>query len=355
MLTIGVDSHKRSLTAVAIDSTGRQLDALQVSSSSRGRNELLRWAGTLPLEPRQWGIEGSGMYGRPLAQQLVGSGERVHEVSGLATSRERRGGIGWSRQKTDSSDALAVARVTLRESTGLPRIYPAGVAQRCKLLTEHRENLVLQRTKLMNQIHAHVALLDPIQMPRVRGTQGRAVLRGWADRGIASADPLLRIQGQIIQQLARLILVYDEVIRELADELSHLAEEAAPSLLALRGAAALTTAKILGEVGDIRRFASRAKFASYCGVAPVEVSSGERVRHRLSRRGNRQLNCALHRIAVTQRRWDPRARSYYERKLSEGKTRKEALRCLKRHLANIVYQLLWADVRPERTADRTAA
>jgi transposase len=355
MLTIGVDSHKRSLTAAAIDSAGREAGTLQVPSTPTGRNQLLEWVKALAPGEHQWGIEGSGMYGRPLAQQLARTGQRVYEVSGLATSRERRGGIGVHRQKTDTSDALAVARVTLRESARLPRIYPAGMAHRCKLLTEHRENLVLQRTKLMNQLHAQVALADSLQMPKIQCAQGRETLRVWAENGIASADPLLRVQGLIIQHLAALILVYDGMIHELAGEMSQLAQEAAPSLLELHGAGALTTAKILGEVGDIRRFPSRAKFASYCGVAPIEASSGERVRHRLNRRGNRQLNCALHTIAMTQRRWHPQARAYLDRKVAEGKTRKEALRCLKRHLANAVFQLLWRDVQVHQPVAAHAA
>lgn len=263
--------------------------------------------------------------------------------------------MGVHRQKTDASDALAVARVTLRECTRLPRIFPDGLAQGCKLLTEHRDNLVVQRTKLMNQLHAHVALLDHVQMPKIHCAQGRDTLRRWADEGLPSSDPLVHLQGQVVQQLARLILTYDEVIRDLKRELEQLAVRSAPSLLALNGAAALITAKIAGEVGDIRRFSSAAKFASYCGVAPVEASSGERVRHRLSSRGNRKLNSALHMIAIVQRHWDPRAQSYIDRKLAEGKTRKEALRCLKRHLANTVFRLLLRDASSHQGALAQAA
>lgn len=355
MLTIGVDSHKNSLMAVAIDSLGRELGVQQVPSTPAGRTQLLHWSRALSDSERQWGVEGSGMYGRLLAQHLAQAEEDVYEVSGLATSRERRGGIGVRRQKTDASDALAVARVTLRERDRLPRIHPDGLAHQCKLLTEHRDNLVIQRTKLMNQLHAHVALLDEVKMPKIHCAQGRATLRCWAEEGLPSSDPLVHLQGQIVQQLARLILVYDEMVRDLTGKLERLAKEAAPSLLTLNGAAALITAKVLGEVGDVRRFASAAKFASYCGVAPVEASSGERVRHRLSRRGNRQLNSALHMVAIVQRHWDPRAQAYLERKITEGKTKKEALRCLKRHLANTVFRLLLRDALPQEGRVVTAA
>lgn len=353
MLTIGVDSHKRSLTAVAVDSMGRQQATTQVPTTCSGRAYLLDWAEALREgAPLRWGIEGSGTYGRPLAQQLARRGQDVLEVPGIATSRERKAALGVHRQKMDTSDALAIARVALREGDRLPRVFPDGVAQRCKVLSEHRDNLVVQRTRLMNQLHAQVSFLDPARMPPISATRGRAVLEQWASMTPSATDPLEQIHLQVVRQLAGLILTYDEMIRQTGCELVRLVTEATPLLVALRGSGALTAARILGEVGDVRRFASAAKFAAYCGAAPIQASSGERVRHRLSRRGNRQLNYSLHTIAVTQRRWDPRAQQYLERKIAEGKSRKEALRCLKRHLANVVYRILSESV--PSTAPRAA-
>jgi transposase len=171
------------------------------------------------------------------------------------------------------------------------------------------------------------------------------MLQQWASEVAQVSDPLEQVHRQVIQQLSKLILTYDEMIRQLSRELTGLARKAAPTLVDLCGVGALTAARILGEVGEIRRFASDSKFASYCGVAPIQASSGDRVRHRLSRRGNRQLNYALQTIAVTKRRWDPRARAFLDRKAAEGKTRREALSCLKRHLANVVFRLLTESAR----------
>jgi transposase len=356
MLTIGVDSHKGSYTAVAIDSVAAEQSSVRVSNTRAGRDELVSWAKS--LEPRsserQWGIEGSGTYGWPLAQQLTEAGDSVFEVPGLATSRERSGGLGVRRQKNDYSDALAIARVALRDSLRLPRVFPAGEGQQCKLLTEHRDNLVLQRTRILNQLQAHIALVDGFALPGVSANRGRRTVTRLAAGHCKGNDPLQATRAQIIQQLAQLILTYDDMIRQITDQLGVLANVAAPALVALRGAGALTAAKIIGEAGDVRRFATTARFASYAGVAPLEASSGDRCRHRLSRRGNRQLNRAIHMIAVTQRRWDPRAKEYLQRKLAEGKTRKEALRSLKRHLANVVFRMLQdaaqAKVRPQAAA-----
>jgi len=342
MLTIGVDSHKGSYTAVAVDSVASERAAMRVANTPAGRAELLAWATVLEPQAgaRQWGIEGSGMYGRPLAESLGGAGETVFEVPGLATSRERSGALGARRQKNDHSDALAVARITLRDSSRLPRVFQGGEPNRCKLLTEHRDNLVLQRTRLLNQLHAHIALIDEAAMPGVSANRARRTIAAWAAGGLKITDPLRSTQAQIVQQLAQLVVTYDRMIQQLTDQLAALAAAAAPALVSMRGVGALTAAKIIGEAGDVRRFATPARFASYAGVAPLETSSGERCRHRLSRRGNRQLNRAIHMIAVTQRRWEPRAQEYLQRKLLEGKTRKEALRSLKRHLANVVFRLI---------------
>jgi transposase len=342
MLTIGVDSHKGSYTAVAIDPVGAEQSSLRVSNTPAGRGELVSWVKSLQprSSERQWGIEGSGTYGLPLAQQLSEAGDTVFEVPGLATSRERSGGLGVRRQKNDYSDAHAIARVALWDSARLPRVFPAGEGQQCKLLTEHRDNLVLQRTRVLNQLHAHTALMDGPALPGVSASRGRRMVTHLAAEPCKGNDPLQVSRAHIIQQLAQLVLTYDDMIRQITDQLGLLANVAAPALVALRGAGALTAAKIIGEAGDVRRFATPARFASYAGVAPLEASSGDRCRHRLSRRGNRQLNRAIHMIAVTQRRWDPRAKEYLERKLEEGKTRKEALRSLKRHLANVVFRLL---------------
>jgi transposase len=345
MLTLGVDSHKHTYVAAAIDVTGRSLAKLTVPVTAAGRARLAQWAHALTpeAEARQWGIEGSGSYGRPLAQALALAGETVFEVPGIATARERHRSLGSQRQKSDATDALAVARVALRDADRLPRVRPSGEAYRCKLLTEHRDNLVLQRTGAINQLHVHVAALETIAPAALSAGRSRQTIRLWATRPFETTDPILAVHATILHQLAHFIQELDRAITVMTRQLVVLTASLAPRLLALRGVRALTAAKILGEAGEMARFPTAAHFASYAGVAPIEASSGDRRRHRLSRRGNRQLNRAIHMIAVTQRRWHPEARAYVARKITAGKTKKEALRGLKRHLANVIFRLLRAD------------
>jgi transposase len=345
MLTVGVDSHKQSYVAVLVDATGRPLADKVMPASVEGIEALIAWAHGIAQDSGavHWGIEGSGSYGRPLAQRLAGTADPVYEVPAIATARERGRGVGRHREKTDRTDALAIARITLREAGRLPRIAPAGEAYQCKLLDEHRENLVLARTRALNHLYAHLVPFGPLARPLFRAKNHRQKLAALAAAPLQTDDPALATRALIIQQLARQILALDADIQELARPLKALAPRVAPSLLTIPGVRELTVVKIAGQVGDVRRFATAAKFAAYAGVAPLEASSGERRRHRLNRRGNRQLNRALHMIAVTQRRWHPIGREFLARAEARGKTRKEALRSLKRHLANVVYRLLQRD------------
>lgn len=343
MLTIGVDSHKRTYVAAAVDAAGRPIASLVVDTTAAGRTTLVQWALRLadPDGPScLWGIEGSGSYGRPLAQQLARCGYTVFEVPGLATSHQRTHSPGQQRTKTDLTDALAIARVVLRDSTHLSAIIPADRAYQCKLLTEHRDNLVLERTRALNQLQMHLTAFETIHVPRLNCHCSRRMIAAWAATRIETTGPVHAIHAQIIQQLASLVQQLDDWITDAARALADLVAIVAPQLVAVPGLGVLTAAKILGEVGTIQRFATPAKFAAYAGVAPLEVSSGDRRRYRLSRRGNRQLNRALHQIAVTQRRCYPEARAYLERKVATGKTKREALRGLKRHLSNVVFRLL---------------
>ena len=343
MLTIGVDSHKQTYVAAAIDAAGRSLATISVETTAAGRATLVHWADRLtdPADPkRQWGIEGSGSYGRPLAQQLARCGELVFEVPGIATADQRTHSLGRQRTKTDHTDALAIARVVLRDATQLAPLMSADCAHQCKLLTEHRDNLVLERTRALNQLHLHLTALETVPVPRLNCHCSRRQVAAWATTRLETSDPVRAVHAQIVQQLAMLIQQLDSWITDAAHALAALVATIAPQLLTLPGLGVLTAAKIIGEVGTIHRFATAAKFATYAGVATLATSSGARLRYRLNRHGNRQLNRALHQIAVTQRRCFPEARQYLERKLAAGKTKREALRGLKRHLANVVFRLL---------------
>jgi transposase len=300
--------------------------------------------------PRQWGIEGAGAYGRGLAQALVAAGERVLEVPGLATAHERRRSRGREREKTDATDALAIARVVLRDADRLPPIMPDGQALECRLLTEQRRNLIGERTRLLNQLYAQLDGAGYPTRPLFRARNHRGALRALLTLAPSDASALAALRARLVAQLAQLVLDLDAHITTLTAALEALAPRVAPHLLAIPGCGALTATAILGEAGDVDRFPTEARFGAYAGVAPIAASSGERVRHRLSRRGNRQLNAALHVIAVTQRRWHPLGQAYLTRKVAEGKSPKEALRSLKRQLANVVFRALKADLRLGTTA-----
>lgn len=354
MISFGVDPHKRSCTVAAVDALGRLLGETRVPRTAQGQARVLAWARELAPGARQWGVEGAGSYGWPLAQALLAAGERVFEVPPRAVSRERAGAIGTARAKTDATDALAAARVTAREGSRLPAVRGAGLNQQLRILSEHRDNLVSQKTRLLNQLHAQLAALQTLPSTRVGPLKRTFALAYWARVALPDLDPLAATRLTVIQQLATLALSCEEAITHLERQIAVRTAATGTPLVGLCGVSHLTAAKILGEVGDVGRFATPAKFAAYCGVAPIETSSGERRRHRLNRRGNRQLNRALHTMALVQRRCEPRARLYFERKLREGKTKREAMRCLKRQLANVVYRLLKASQGLQDTAGTRA-
>jgi transposase len=328
MIVIGVDVHKRSLTAVAVDEVGRPL-AEQTAVDGAG---LLAWAGSLPAE-RLWALEDCRQLTRSLERGLLAVGERLVRMPPKLTAPQRR--TGRTRGKSDPIDALAVARAALRE----PRLDHPRVGEErlreLKLLVDHRDDLVDERRRAQQRLRWHLHELDPdLSVPP--GALDRAV---WLDR---LARRLARSEQTVLVGIARELLGRcRSLTRTILDrELQARIKKTAPTLLALPGCGALSAAKLLGEIGPIERFDSDAQLARHAGVAPLEASSGKHRRHRLDRGGNRQLNCALHRIAITQARAHPPARAYLERKQAEGKSRREALRCLKRQLARTVYTTL---------------
>ena len=334
MIVIGLDVHKQSVTAVAVDEAGRPLAEKVIAV---GSGELLGWAAALDGE-RLWAVEDCRQLTGWLERQLLSVGEDLVRVPPKLTVPERR--AGRTRGKSDPIDALAIARAAIREP-GLSRPRPdERVYREIKLLVDHREDLVAQRTRSQQRLRWHLHQLDPtyqVPLRRLdRATQLERVARWLARREQELQVRLARDLIMIIRQLNR-------TISELELELQARTNEVAPALLKLPGCATLTAAKLLAEIGPIDRFRSDAQLARHGGVAPLEASSGKSQRHRLDRGGNRQLNAALHRIAITQARYDAPARDYLERKRSEGKSRREALRCLKRVLVRVVYNTLKAN------------
>jgi transposase len=333
MIVIGLDVHKQSVTAVAVDEAGRPIEEKVIGV---GSEELLGWAAALDAR-RLWAVEDCRQLTGWLEQQLLSVGEELVRVPPKLTVPERR--ASRTRGKSDPIDALAIARAALREPE-LSRPRPdERVYREIKLLVDHREDLVAQRTRSQQRLRWHLHQLDPtyqVPLRRLdRATQLERVARWLARREQELQVRLARDLIAIIRQLNR-------TISELEQELGARTNEVAPALLELPGCATLTAAKLLAEIGPIDRFKTDAQLARHGGVAPLEASSGKSQRHRLDRGGNRQLNAALYRIAITQARYHPPARDYLERKRNEGKSRREALRCLKRLLARVVFNTLKA-------------
>jgi transposase len=335
VIVIGIDPHKQTHTAAAVErATGEVRGERTVKARERGHGELLRWARSLDSE-RVWALEDCRHVSGPLERFLIARGERVVRVPPGRMAGARKGGR--ERGKSDTIDALAVARAFLREPD-LPVAVLAGQEREIRLLQDHREDLVGERTRIQNRLRWHLHDLDPaLEIPA-----GALDRYRWLDRleawlqGRDEGSAQVRIACELVDRCRELTRRVTELERELEARL----EAEAADLLELVGCGTLTAAKLVGEVAGVARFAADGKLAKHSGTAPLPASSGERQRHRLNRSGNRQLNCTLHRIAVTQARMHPPARAYLERKQAEGKSRREALRCLKRHLARTVYRTL---------------
>jgi transposase len=333
MIVVGLDVHKHSLTAVAVDELGRAI--AEHAGPVDGR--VVEWADSLDRE-RLWALEDCRHVTRTLERALLAADERLVRVPPRLTAPQRR--RNRTRGKSDAIDALAVARAALQEpNLGSPS--PGEQPLRgLKLLVDHRDDLVDDRRRAQQRLRWHLHELDPtLHVPL--GALDRAV---WLDR---LARQLSRrdqsIQVRIARDLVGRCRTLTRTILALDRELQQRTAALAPTLLELPGCGPLSAAKLLSEIGPISRFRSDAQLARHAGVAPLDASSGKHQRHRLDRGGNRQLNCALHRIAITQGRVHQPARAYLERKQSEGKSRREAIRCLKRQLARTVYTTLKAE------------
>jgi transposase len=281
-------------------------------------------------------MENCRQLSRGLERDLLTAGEQVLQVSPKLMARSRRAGRQLG--KSDPIDALAVARVALREPT-LPVARLDGESRELKLLVDHREDLVGERTRVQNRLLWHLHELEPGWQIPARGLTRSKVLnevarRLQAHRGLAS-----EIARELVQRLAELTTSVNRLQRRI----EALAAALAPSLLAMPGCAGLTAAKLVAETADVRRFRSEAAFARYNGTAPIPVWSGNQQRHRLNRGGNRQLNAALHRIAITQLRLGGQARAYVTRRMSLGNSKTEAIRLLRRQLSDEVYRRLRLD------------
>jgi transposase len=336
VIVIGVDPHKATHTAAAVHAgLGELRGERTVKARQAGHEQLLDWARGLGDE-RRWALEDCRHVSVSLERFLLRSGEQVVRVPPKLMAGARRGAR--ERGKSDAIDALAVARAFLREPE-LPVARLDGPEREIRLLVDHRDDLVAERTRLQQRLRWHLHELVPeLELPA-----GCLDRRAWLER---IARRLARYEQTVQVRICRELVARCRELSRRADELQRqiaaLVRAHAPALLELPGCGVLTAAKLVGETAGAGRFSDEAKLAMHAGAAPLPASSGARQRHRLSRSGNRQLNCALHRIAVTQGRVHPPAQVYLARKERDGHSRKEALRCLKRHLARVVYRTLRA-------------
>jgi transposase len=347
MVVLGADLHKRTHTVVAVDGTGRKLGERTVSATREGHLELRRWASR--WRSRRWALEDGRHLSRRLEADLVRAGEDVVRVPPKLMAGARQS----SREpgKSDPIDALAVARAALREPD-LPAARLDGIERELRLLVDRREDLVAERTREAQRLRWFLAELEIAEPP------ARSL-----DRGVVQERLTAELAGrtEYVARFAREILAriveLGRAIRELEREIERRIPSIAPALLALSGCGPLTAAKIVGETGGVGRFRSKEAFARHNGTAPVPVWSGNTVRHRLSRGGDRQLNVALHRIAITQMQREGPGRDYIARRMAAGSTKTEAIRLLRRRLSDEVFRRLCIDetARSMAAASLTAA
>jgi len=335
MVTIGIDPHKASHTAVALDPNGEMLGELRVVADASMLRRLRKWASSWPQ--RVWAIEGAAGLGRLLAHQLVAAGERFVDVPSALAARARVLASGHGR-KSDGIDARSVA-VVAQHRGDLLAVAADNHTAVLRLLSDRRDELTGERRRTINRLHRVLRDMHPGGAPRQLSADRAARLL--TSIRPASAVDLERkaIARQLIADVRRI----DRALLENRRRCEQAIAASGSTLTEIFGISDVLAAKILGHTGDITRFASADHYASYTGTAPVEASSGEQTRHRLSRAGNRSLNHALHIAARVQTMHPGPGRTYYQRKRAEHKTSTEALRSLKRQLAKIVYRQLRHD------------
>jgi transposase len=344
---IGVDPHKLSATIEVVDDHETVLATGRFSTDKVGyaamRKTVSVWA------DRVWAVEGSNGAGRPLAQRLLADGEHVVDVPAKLSARARLFDTGHNR-KTDAHDAHAVAVVAVR-TQGLRVLSYDVELEALRMLADRREELTRARIQTVNRLQRLLSELTPGRAKKdITTGQAKVILSSVRPRDLAG-----RTRRRLAaEQLTELVAV-EKKIKMITQELKAMVLARGSTLMDLPGVGPVVAARILADVGDVARFADRNRFASWTGTAPLDASSGEQIRHRLSRAGNRKMNHMLHIAAATQVRLDTHGRAYYRRKLAAGKTRMEAMRCLKRRISDAVYRQLVADDQRAQHLERTEA
>ncbi|MEN3615840.1 IS110 family transposase [Plantactinospora sp. ZYX-F-223] len=337
-VVIGMDPHKRSATIEAIDEREKVLAQGRFGTDTEGYQQML--AAGRAFSDRVWAVEGCSGIGRHIAQRLVADGEPVLDVPAKLSARVRVFDTGQGR-KTDPVDAHSIAVAGLR-SRGLRTVTPDGITVVVRLLVDRRDELGRARTDIISRIHHLLLELIP-------GGAKKFLTRGQASYLLRTAPPPAGIVAATRHDLARELIeeltTIDAKIRAADKQLRQLVADHGSTLTELHGIGPSGAARLIGDIADIHRFGTAAHFASWNGTAPLEASSGDQRRHRLSRVGNRRINRVLHIMAIVQLRRDTPGRAYYRRRLAEGKTTMEALRALKRHLSDVVFKRMLHDAR----------
>lgn len=335
MITLGIDAHKRTHTVVAVDELGRQLGCRTTcGTTTADHRALIGWAEGFGAE-RTWAVEDCRQLSRRLEANMLAAGERIVRVPPKLMAHARDAARTYG--KSDPIDALAVARAAQREPD-LPTAHLDTASREIRLLVDHRDDLVTERTRCINRLRWHLHEIDPAFDPPAGALTTRKHLDAAHNR-VQGLDTVVARIAALIERIRSL----NTSIAELGDELDTRTTRIAPNLRSVHGIGALTAAKIIGETAGIGRFRSRHAYARHNGTAPLPVWSANTHRHRLSRVGNRQLNAAIHRIALTQASNHPPARRFLDRRTTNGNTNKEAMRALKRRLSDVVYRALKAD------------
>lgn len=334
-VVIAVDPHKASWTAAAVDESLRSVSTIRVPVSRSGYRELRRFARR--WRDAEWAIEGAAGLGAPLASRLREDGITPLDVPAKLAARVRHLSTGHGR-KNDDTDALSVGIAALH-GAGLHRAEVDEAIAALRAVVEHRADLVKHRTQTVNRLHALLVRLIPAGAPQNLTAELAAQLL----RRVRPANPTQAMLRTVAVDLVSETRRLDTRIAAADKQITTAVASTGSTLTELYGIGPLLAGKILARVGAVHRFRSAAAFAAFNGTAPIEVSSGDVVRHRLCRAGDRQLNHALHIMAITQIARDTEGRAYYRRKRAAGKSHREALRCLKRRLSDVVYRQLVRD------------
>ena len=342
MTMIGIDPHKATHTAVAVDDNEHVVDEFQLRASSLQAERLREWADG--FTKREWAIESANGLGYLVAQQLVAAGEVVFDVPPVLASRVRVLGSGHS-QKNDPNDARSIAIAALR-SDRLAMVRPDDHARVLRLLAKRHRDMARLRNKHCTRLHALLLELEPGGISsEITVTKANTLLSGVVVENQVTRHRVM-IANELVDDIARL----DVALKAAKKRVAVAVVASGTTLTEIVGIGPICAAIIIGFTGDVTRFPTKGHFATYNATAPIEASSGPRPKHRLNPRGNRKFNHAIHIAAISQLRYDSEGRAYYERKLAEGKSSKDAIRALKRRISDRVYRHLIGDTHRAATS-----